>query len=162
VLSFNTRRCLFVVIARSERLYRDTVVCRQNRCRGTDLVRRKPGMSPETTAAWRRRGGDVLGYVRAAERRLSGSLGLNDVMVLAAADGLSAATKVATAWLAANPCPDPGLGRQMARMLNSCAEVALTAQRVETDPQSDSETVRSRIENLAAVIRIDALALDAW
>lgn len=119
-------------------------------------------MNPETTAAWRRRGGDVLGYVRAAERRLSGSLPLNDVMVLAAADGLSAATKAATAWLAANPCPDPGLGLQMARMLNNCAEVALTAQRVETDPQSDTETVRSRIENLAAVIRVDELALEAW
>ena len=119
-------------------------------------------MSPETTAAWRKRGGDILGYVRAAERRLSGSLGLNDVMVLAAADGLSAATKVATAWLAANPCPDPGLGLRTARMLNNCAEVALTAQRVETDPQSDTETVKSRIENLAAVIRVDELALDAW
>jgi hypothetical protein len=119
-------------------------------------------MSPETKAAWRRRGGEVLGYVRAAERRLSGSLGLNDVMVLAAADGLSAATKVATAWLAANPCPDPGLGLQTARMLNNCAEVARTAQRVETDPQSDTEMVRSRIENLAAVIRVDALAFDAW
>jgi hypothetical protein len=117
---------------------------------------------PETTAAWRRRGGEVLGFVRAAERRLSGSLRLNDVMVLAAADGLSAATKVATAWLAANPCPDSALGLQMARMLNDCAEVARTAQRVETDPQSNTETVRSRIENLAAVIRVDALALDAW
>jgi hypothetical protein len=119
-------------------------------------------MSPETTVAWRRRGGDVLGYVRAAERRLSGSLGLDDVMVLAAADGLSAATKVAAAWLAANPCPDPGLGLQTARMLNNCAEVARTAQRVETDPRSDTEMVRSRIENLAAVIRVDELALDAW
>ena len=119
-------------------------------------------MSPETTAAWRRRGGEVLGYVRAAERRLSGSLRLSDVMVLAAADGLSAVTKVATAWLAANPCPDTGLGLQTARMLNNCAEVALTAQRIETDPHSDIETVRSRIENLAAVIQVDALALDAW
>jgi hypothetical protein len=89
-------------------------------------------------------------------------LELNDVMVLAAADGLSAATKVATAWLAANPCPDPALGLQTARILNNCAEVALTAQRVETDLQSNTETVRSRIENLAAVIRVDALALDAW
>jgi hypothetical protein len=47
-------------------------------------------------------------------------------------------------------------------MLNNCAEVARTAQRVETDPQSDTEMVRSRIENLATVIRVDALALDAW
>ena len=85
----------------------------------------------------------------AAERRCCRAVRLNDVMVLATADGLSAATKVATAWLAANPCPDPGLGLQMARMLSNCAEVALTAQPVETDPQSDSETVRRGIENLA-------------
>jgi hypothetical protein len=119
-------------------------------------------VSRETTTAWHGRGGEVLGFVRAAERRLSGSLGLSDIMVLAAADGLSAATKAAMAWLAANPCPDPGLVLQMARMLNNCSEVALTAQRVETDPRSDTETVRSRIENLAAVIEVDALALDAW
>ena len=81
-------------------------------------------MSPDTTAAWRTRGREVLGFVLAAERRLSVSLRLNDVTMLAAADELSAATKVATAWLTANPCPDSGLGVQMARMLNNCAEVA--------------------------------------
>jgi hypothetical protein len=83
-------------------------------------------------------------------------------MVLAAADGLSAATKAATAWLVANPCPDPWLGRQTARMLNNCAEVALTAQRASTDPQANTERVRNRVENLAAVIRVDALAFEAW
>jgi hypothetical protein len=67
-------------------------------------------MSPDTTAACRTRGREVLGFVVAAERRLSVSLRLNDVTMLAAADELSAVTKVATAWLAANPCPDPGLG----------------------------------------------------
>jgi hypothetical protein len=119
-------------------------------------------MSPDTTAAWRTRGREVLGFVVAAERRLSVSLRLNDVTMLAAADELSAATKVATAWLTANPCPDSGLGVQMARMLDNCAEVALTAQRVATDPQSNTEAVRIRIENLAAVIRIDARTLEAW
>jgi hypothetical protein len=119
-------------------------------------------MSPETTAAWRTRGREVLGFVVAAERRLSVSLRPNDVSMLAAADELSAATKVARVWLAANPCPDPGLGVQMARMLNDCAEVALTSQRVATDPQSNTEAVRSRIDNLAAVIRIDARSLEAW
>jgi hypothetical protein len=89
-------------------------------------------------------------------------LRLNNVTMLAAADELSAATKVATAWLAANPCPDAGLGVQMTRMLNNCAEVVLTTQRVATDPQSNTEAVRSRIENLAAVIRIDARTLEAW
>lgn len=89
-------------------------------------------MSPETTAAWRTRGREVLGFVLAAERRLSVSLQLNVVTMLAAADELSAATKVATVWSAAKPCPEAGLGVQMARMLNNCAEVALTAQRVAT------------------------------
>jgi hypothetical protein len=51
----------------------------------------------------------------------------------------------------------------MARMLNNCAEVALTGQRVATEPLSNTETVRSRVENLAAVIRIDdARTLEAW
>jgi hypothetical protein len=45
-------------------------------------------------------------------------------------------------------------------MLNHCAEVALTAQRVETDPESDAKTVRNRIENLTTVIRVDSVALD--
>ena len=82
--------------------------------------------------------------------------------MLAAADQLSMATKVAIAWLTANPCPDSGLGVQTARMLNNCAEVALTAQRLATNLQSNSVAVKSRIENLAAVIRVDARALEAW
>jgi len=49
-------------------------------------------LSPETTAAWRTRGREVLGFVVVAERRLSVSLRLNDVTMLAAADELSAAT----------------------------------------------------------------------
>ena len=82
-------------------------------------------MDTESTAHWRIRGREVLGFVTAAERRLGVSLRLNDVSMLAAADELWAATKVAAAWLAANPCPDSGLGMQIARMLNNCVEVAL-------------------------------------
>ncbi len=82
--------------------------------------------------------------------------------MLAAADRLSAATKVAMAWLIANPCPDSGLGVQTARMLNNCAEVAFTAQGLATNLQSNTVAVKSRIENLAAVIRVDARALEAW
>ncbi len=119
-------------------------------------------MDTESTAHWRIRGGEVLGFVTVAERRLGVSLRLNDVSMLAAADELWAATKVATAWLAANPCPDSGLGMQIARMLNNCVEVALTAQRVATDPLSNTEAVRSRVGNLAAVINLDARALESW
>lgn len=119
-------------------------------------------MNPETTTAWRARGREVLGLVLAAERELSGSLRLNDATMLAAADRLSAATKVAIAWLAANPCPDSALGVQMARMLYNCAEVALTVQRLATNLQSNTAAVASRIENLAAVIRVDARALETW
>lgn len=119
-------------------------------------------MTAETTTEWRSRGRETLGFVLAAERQLSGSLRVNDVTMLAAADQLSAATKVATAWLTANPCPDPALGVQMARMLHNCAEVALTTQRLATNLQSNSVMVKSRIENLAAVIRVDARALETW
>lgn len=119
-------------------------------------------MNTETTAEWRTRGSEVLGFVVAAERRLSVSLRLNDVTMLAAADELSAATRVATAWLGANPCPDTGLGLQIARMLNNCGEVALTAQWVATDPLSNTEAARSRRRNLAAVVSVDARTLEAW
>ena len=119
-------------------------------------------MDTESTAHWRIRGGEVLGFVTVAERRLGVSLRLNDVSMLAAADELWAATKVATARLAANPCPDSGLGMQIARMLNNCVEVALTAQRVATDPLSNTEAVGSRVGNLAAVINLDARALESW
>jgi hypothetical protein len=119
-------------------------------------------MNPETTTAWQTRGREVLGQVLAAERELSGTLRLNDISMLAAADRLSAVTRVANAWLAANPCPDSARGVQMARMLNNCAEVALTVQRIATNLQSNTAAVASRIENLAAVIRVDARALEAW
>ena len=89
-----------------------------------------------------------------AERRLSGSLRLNDVTVLAAADGLSQRTRSQLPGWRPTRALTPDLDCRWQRMLNNCAVVAPTAQRVETDPQSDTETVRSRIENVAAVIRV--------
>lgn len=119
-------------------------------------------MNTDATTEWRARGREFLGFVVAAERRLSVSLRLNDVTMLAAADELSAAIRVATAWLGANPCPDSRLGVQIARMLSNCGEVARTAQRVAMDPLSNTEATRSRCRNLAAVVSVDTRTLEAW
>lgn len=119
-------------------------------------------MNSESVLVWRNKGQQVFGCVASAERRLSVSLHLSDVSMLAAADELWAANRAATAWLAANPCPDSHLGRQIERMLNNCAEVALTAQQVATDPLWNTETVRRRIGHLATVIGLDARALETW
>jgi hypothetical protein len=119
-------------------------------------------MNDPSIPMWRKGGQQVFACVASAERRLSVSLHLNDVSMLAAADELWAANKAATAWLAAHPCPDPQLGRQIERMLNNCAEVALTAQQVATDPLWNTDTVRRRIGHLATVISLDARALETW
>ncbi len=119
-------------------------------------------MNAQATTQWRMKGREALGFVAAAQRRLSASLCVNDVTMLAAADELWAATRVATAWLGANPCPDSGLGMQIARMLDNCAEVALTAQRVGTDPVADTEAAQRRIGNLMAVISLEAQMLARW
>jgi hypothetical protein len=119
-------------------------------------------MTTETVTGWCSRGHDALHPVLAAERQLSAALHLNHVVILAAADQLFAATDAASAWLAANPCPDSELEIQMARVLNNCSEVARTAQRLATNPLTNTEAARRRIENLAAVIRVDAQALEEW
>ncbi len=51
---------------------------------------------------------------------------------------------------------------QIARMLDNCAEVALTAQRVGTDPVADTEAAQRRIGNLMAVISLEAQMLARW
>ena len=52
-----------------------------------------------------------LERVTAAERRFSQSITLNnEVTMLAAADELQAATRDATVWRLANPCPDSNWG----------------------------------------------------
>jgi hypothetical protein len=152
--------CVFVVNGESQRLFWHSASAATIAGEGWSggII----GMDTETTAEWRARGREVLRFVRSSERRLSASLRLNDVTILAAADELGAATKVALAWLAANPCPDSKLGQQVARMLSNCAEVALTAQRLATEPDSNHTATNNRMGNLAAVISVDTPMLEAW
>ena len=76
---------------------------------------------------WRIDAMTILHRVTAAERRLSASIRVNKITMLAAADELQAATMDATTWLTANPCPEARLRAQVAWVLTSCAEAALTA-----------------------------------
>jgi hypothetical protein len=120
-------------------------------------------MSDETNSfQWRIRAMSTLHRVTAAERRFSASVRVNKVTMLAAADELEAATRDAKAWLAANPCPDRKFGAHVGWMLDTCVEVALTAQRAVTGPYADSDAVKARLGNLLAVIDFHAQTLDAW
>jgi hypothetical protein len=100
--------------------------------------------------------------VTGAETRFSASLKVNEVTMLAAADELGAATRDATAWVAANACPHSELGLRVALMLTTCSEVALTAQRVITDPSGDTEAVIGRLRDLLAIIDFHSRTLDDW
>lgn len=111
---------------------------------------------------WRIKATSELGRVTGAERRFSASLKVNQVTILAAADELAAATRDATAWVEASPCPDLELGGRVALMLKTCAEVAFTAQRVITDPSSDTEAVIGRLGDLLAIIDFHSETLDTW
>ncbi len=98
----------------------------------------------------------------AAERRFSASVSVNEITMLAAADELEAATKDASVWMAANPCPNMKLGAHVAWMLSTCTEVALTAQRAVTGPFADVEGVMGRLGDLLAVIDFHSDTLDTW
>ena len=101
--------------------------------------------------------------VTAAERRFSQSITLNnEITMLAAADELQAATREATVWRMANPCPDSKLGTHVAWMLTTCMEVAITAQRALTDRTADVEEAMGRLGLLLAVIDFHSQTLDAW
>ncbi len=115
-----------------------------------------------TAQHWLVQSAPVLGRVTGAQRRLSASLKVNEVTMLAAADELEAATTEATAWTASNVCPDLVLGSVVARLLNTCTEVALTAQRAITNPSIDSTAVLGRLAGLLAIINIQSQALDDW
>jgi hypothetical protein len=103
-----------------------------------------------TTQHWLR-AAIVLRRVADAEDRFSASMSLNEVAMLAAADELWAATRDATAWVAANVCPVMELEGRVALMLNTCAEVALTAQQAITD-SADIEAIIGRLRGLLAVV----------
>lgn len=120
-------------------------------------------MAKEPTASeWRIKAMTVLGRVNSAETRLSASMSLNETSMLAAADELEAATKDATVWVRANPCPDLKLGTHVTWMLRTCTDVALTAQRAVTDPAVDTEAAMGRLGNLLAVIDCHSQTLDTW
>jgi len=116
---------------------------------------------PTAQLEWRYKSTAVLQRVTGAKRRLSASLTVNDSTMLVAADELEAATSEAAAWMAANACPDQVLGTRLAWMLNTCAQVALTAQRAATDHSGQAEPVMGSLEDLLAIIDIYSQTLDA-
>jgi hypothetical protein len=118
-------------------------------------------MAEATVLQWQTKARAGLHRVTAAERRFSASLRINEVTMLAAADELQVAARETTKWLIANPCPDWKRGAHAVRMLNTCAEVALTAQQVITDPFADTQAVMDRLSNLLAVIDFHSQLLDA-
>jgi len=115
---------------------------------------------PTAQFEWRYKSTAVLQRVTGAKRLLSASLSVNEVTMLAAADELEAATREATAWMAANACPDPVLGTRVVWMLDTCTEVALTAQRAVADPSADTEPVMGSLGELLAIIDIYSQTLD--
>jgi hypothetical protein len=120
-------------------------------------------MDAEGTAQhWLITASTALHPVTDAEHRFSTSLKMNESTMLAAADQLSAATMDATAWIAANACPDFELGGRVALMLNTCAVAALTAQRAITDPFADTKAVIRRLGDLLRIIDFQSQALDDW
>ena len=82
--------------------------------------------------------------------------------MLAAADELEAATRDATAWLTANPCPDVKLGAHIAWILTTCTEVSLAARRTLIGPYAGTESVMGRLRELLTVIDFHSETLDAW
>jgi hypothetical protein len=115
-----------------------------------------------TAEEWRIKAMVALQRVTASETRLSRSMSISDMAILAAADELEAATRDATIWMRANRCPDSKLGTHVTWMLNTCAEVAHTAQKAMTDPTTDIEVAMGRLGNLLAVIDCHSQTLDTW
>lgn len=111
---------------------------------------------------WRMKAMAVLYRVTAAERRFSASMRVNEVTVLAAADELEAATRDAGVWLEAHPCPDEDLGVHLIGMLDTCTEVACTAQRAIIGHTGDTAAVMARLNELLTVIDLRWESLDAW
>jgi hypothetical protein len=103
----------------------------------------------------------VLNQVTAAEGRFCRSTSVNKITMLAAADELQAATTHATVWLTANPCPDDDLRERVAWMLNTCAEVAFTAQRAVTDPAANTKAVMDRLRYLLTIFDFESDSLGA-
>ena len=118
-------------------------------------------MDTEPTAQWCIEARIVLQPVTSAKRRLSASLNVNEFAMAVAADELEAAAREATAWMAANECPDLSLGTRVVWMLNTCAEAALTA-RCAAESSATSEPVVDGVGDLLAVIDIYSQTLEDW
>jgi hypothetical protein len=116
---------------------------------------------PTAQFQWRYKSVAVLKRVTGAKSQLSASLKMNEATMLAAADELGAATRDATAWMAANVCPDLVLGARIAWMLKTCAEVALNAQLAIAEPSADTEAVIGRLGDFLAIIDICSQTLNA-
>ncbi len=120
-------------------------------------------MDKERTAElWLIKAASVLGRVTGAVSRFSASMRVNEVTLLAAADELEAATGEATWWMVANACPDLELGGRFTLMLNTCTELALTAQRAIAGPYADLEAAVGRLGDLLAIIDFHSQTLGAW
>ena len=118
-------------------------------------------MDIEPTAQWCLEARAVLQPVTCAKRRLSASLDVNEFAMSMAADELEAAATEATAWMAANECPDVLLGTRVVWMLNTCAEAALTARRA-AESSATTEPVMGSVGDLLAVIDIYSQTLEDW
>jgi len=120
-------------------------------------------MDKERTAElWLIKAVPVLGRVTGAVGRFSASMRVNEVTMLAAADELEAATREATWWMVANACPGLDLGGRVTLMLNTCTELALTAQRAIAGPYADLQAAVGRLGDLLAIIDFHSQTLDVW
>ena len=89
-------------------------------------------------------------------------MGVNGTTMLAAGDELQSATRDATAWFVANPCPDRMLGSFVAGIFNTSAEAALTAQQTATDVNMDHAEVLRRLQQLLALIEAQSRTFGTW
>jgi hypothetical protein len=116
----------------------------------------------QTQNQWRIRATPDMYRVAAAASRLSVSMRVNGTTTLAAADELQAASKAATTWFAANPCPDRMLGSFFAGILNSCDEIALAAQRAATEHDTERTETWRRLGRLLALVGAQSRTFETW
>jgi hypothetical protein len=105
---------------------------------------------------WRMKAMAVLYRVTAAERRFTASMRVNEITVLAAA------TRDAGVWLEAHPCPDERMGAHLLGSLDTCTEVAQTAQRAIIGHAGDTAAVMARLNELLTVIDLRWESMDTW
>lgn len=97
-----------------------------------------------------------------AKRRLSASLTLNPITILAACDELDAATRDARTWAQANVCPDPELRARTDVMLKTCRDVARTARRAVSHPSGTTPENLDHLSTLLTLVDVHSEALERW